>query len=62
MKKIEKGIISKVNPYDLGTVAHVTQKFARVSFSSTRSTDVYSAGGKNSSSGVKGSMLKTTKK
>ncbi|HEV7332381.1 MAG TPA: hypothetical protein VGN63_15190 [Flavisolibacter sp.] len=46
--KAVKDNFSKVNPYDLGTVAHITQTPAKTLFGSRRSADVYSAGGKNS--------------
>lgn len=47
--KTSKGIFSKVNPYDLGSVARITQTPVRNVFGSARSADIYSAGGKNSS-------------
>ena len=39
----------KINPYDLGAIARITQSPIKNTFGSTRSWDINSAGGKNSS-------------
>lgn len=51
--KTQKSTFSKVNPFDLSTVARVTQVPVRQTIGSTRSSDVFSAGGKNSTSAEK---------
>ena len=60
--KTTKGSFHNLNPYDLGSVARVTQAPPRTVFGSTRSSDINSVGGKNSTVSEKGSAIRKDKK
>ena len=53
---------SKVNPFDLGTVAQITQQQNNITIGVKRNFDVFSVGGKNTVSDERNYKIKLPKK